>query len=473
MSACDMDTIHSNALKKIETISNNFNACFTANKSSILKKFLKRDMDISKVVYPPNPSSLLRNRFLSNKVKYFSDHLPIFEESDNMIIISWNIGIGENNTPWPYKLIEEYIQNEILSQRKNIKDYFQHDKLFKILIVEHVVKIIYTYVEEMKRCRKPIVIHLQECSYDVYSKLKMKLEGQNFSSDFMPQEIAKIKEKDGVMDIAKLFYIEERLVKYNDHTHKLGLSSFIFCPLGNTTNIKIYPTSADLCEKENKNGIYEIILESRINLVLIELNGQKYIHYNLHLKKGKLALTNSKYILNIYSRNKFINIKDDTIGRNEPYKKALLGAMSTDSSPNNIIEIRDGILRFRDEEEFNIEGSRYMCGDFNAELTQLIRSRDLAPNVRINPTADRVDYIVEITTPAVASVASVASVGSVGSVGSVASVISIPSLTSAQVVPSVPKLSVDDEDEAMGGGWEQKYFKYKSKYLKLKKELGL
>jgi len=278
---------------------------------------------------------------------------------------------------------------------KNYRNYYKNYDYFKDCAVQTIANIIHTYITEMKKCGKTIVLHLQECSFGAYEELKTKFVVEEFKSVFMPKEIAKIKEAGK----PKLFYIEDCLKGYEASKNKLGLSSFIFPTLGSVTGIKICPTSAKLYGKE-VNEIWEIILESRINLISIDIDGQKYIHYNLHLKKEKhpdsaAAKLQSTEILNFYAENKFINIKNQANGKNDPFKNSLVEAIRDNSSVHNIIEVDGENLKFKNEEKFNITGPRYMCGDFNAFLSSIVGGLD--PKIKITKIpANMVDYIVKI-----------------------------------------------------------------------------
>ena len=449
MAECNIHKIHSDAMGKIQSISHNFIKYFNSNKVDILRNFMKNGRDTVDINYPPP----YENAKIFNITNYFSDHVPILKELDDMIIISWNIGIGDNNSPYPYQIIEEGIKYKKREQFKN-NDYFKNET------INCLVQIINCYIREISKCGKNIVLHLQECSFDAYNKIKIIFAGIKYSSGFMPQEIAKVKVDEDKL-VTKLFYIEECLTTYNSNKLKLGLSSFIF---GNRPvddlDIKIYPTSATLYESitkiYNKYKVHikneeELILDSRINLVLIKINDKKYIHYNLHIKKLTCikdestrecdirAVEKSEKILNTYCNNNFINILDDRIGRLDiKFTQVLFSSIDSNKLPNNIYEIDGGEILFKHEEQFNIPGDRYICGDYNALLHNYIGLLDDIRNkIVIESKSSGVDYIIKIKEEEAAAASSTV------------------------------------EDVAMGGGWEQKYLKYKQKYLKLKNKLEL
>ena len=448
MAVCNTEKIHSDAMGKIKLISDNFTKDFNFQKVDILKKFMKNEGEKIVVIdYPPSD----RRAKIFNITNYFSDHVPILKELDDMIIISWNIGIGDNNSPYPYQIIEEEIKNTIKDKRN-----FKNNNDFKDITINCLVKIINCYIREISKCGKKIVLHLQECSFDAYNKIKIIFTDIKYSSSFMPQEIAKVKVDNGKL-VTKLFYIEEYLKTYNSNGLKLGLSSFIFGNPPDDLDIKIYPTSATLYEvyEERTKTAKELILDSRINLVLITINSKKYIHYNLHIKKLTCekdesmnncelrAVVNSKKILNTYYNNKFINILDDRKGDpDEIFKNMLFLSINNELSSDNIfkIDIDGNNILFKDEEQFNIPGDRYICGDYNALLRKYILFlRDIDNKIVIESTSNGVDYIIKINYEEEAAAAA----------------------------------SSAAEDVAMGGGWQQKYLKYKQKYLKLKNKLEL
>ena len=512
--------IHDDALKKIEKISDDFYSKFNREKTAILNGFQKEGMvrNIDSIRYPPFPEEEVlpkkhvffseergfrgkhrfpeerrvpeqHDKFLLNKIKFFSDHLPIFEENENTVIISWNIGIGENNSPWPYQIIAKTVKAEVKTKYKN-------NKTFKTNTVECMVNIINTYVTDMEEYGKPIVLHLQECSYDVYNKLKDNFKEKNFSGSFMPQELAKAKSTTE----ARLYYIEERLKYYPSPEIRVGLSSFIF-PITkeDTTNIKIYPTSAELSDHWNKDDAkYELVLKSRINLVYIQLNDQIYIHYNLHLKKDSPEVNNreSKTILINYSKKKFINIEDTSTEETKSLKPILIKTINDCVLADNIIKIFDGKLKFFSSLNFNNVGARYMCGDFN---TKLARLTGFPTNIKINRNdTEKIDYIVKIE-----DVEEVEVEGEEGMVDEgvrtgvvVAETPGAEEKAKGVVVAETPDAEekgvvvteMPDVDEKAKGvvmaempgaedidgvGWKQKYFKYKSKYLKLKEKYRL
>ena len=94
MLGCNLTKIHNEALGKIMKLSSAFWTRHT--KKSIIENFKQEAVDIDiNIEYPPR--ALHRETLKLNKINYFSDHLPIFKEvHDNMLIISWNIGVGEN-----------------------------------------------------------------------------------------------------------------------------------------------------------------------------------------------------------------------------------------------------------------------------------------------------------------------------------------------------------------------------------------
>jgi hypothetical protein len=475
MSACDIETKHMEALRNIQVVTNKFYEYFNSNKEEILSNCGVKlsDMepsDIDRVmkciVYPPVDLSADRERFTHNKIKYFSDHLPITKEYDNTIIITWNIAIGSNNSPCMYEKLKDII--------KRCTETFKTNVAFRDVMIQRLIDIIIIYVTEMEKCRKPIVLHLQECSYDVYTKLQQKLTGKKFTSKFMPQVIAKVRGNADDNKV-KLYYIEEKLTTYRNNELTLGLCTFIFADRRTTINLKIYPTSAklfkkkeddtkekedDTKEKEDETKEkYDLYLESRINLVDMTINGTKLLHYNLHLKKENSRVLYDKCagILKLYSDTNFVDIIDDTKGTVNDLKKLLIDEIRRDISSDNIIKIEDGELHFKDTELITTytSGARYMCGDFNYNLSRL---SGLPVNIIIDRDGDKVDFIVKINRGVAAARSS----------GVDAASWRTSDKSSGFDASKKSRFNRHKNPGSDAPSWRQKYLKYKAKYLKLK-----
>jgi hypothetical protein len=173
---------------------------------------------------------------------------------------------------------------------------------------------------------------------------------------------------------------------------------------------------------------------------LININESKYIHYNLHFSKGERTIAPH---LNLYSKQVFEDIEDQIGNKKEDYKRLLFRAIGEIGTRNNLITVIDGdrgkrLTITHIPEDFNTTELRYMCGDFNKILSDVDNPRyfEFPRNMQYD-RSDKVDYIVKIT--------------------------NLPASASSRAAGA----------PASGGEWENKYLKYKEKYLNLKLELGL
>ena len=384
-------TLHDKSLKQIEILSKNF--AFEVDSKILNKKEIKY-ADIKG-----------KSKFDENVKKYFSDHLPIYKDTGENIIITWNIGIGNNNQSKPFELIKEFLSDDQLEEIKH-------------LLLDNIANMVMIYVNNMILLKKPVILHLQECSLDIHTKINRKAcirtesvepavgtgvpVSLKFHSDFMPQVIATVKEsKEGLR--AKIYYNPD---PEDTHHHlNLGLSSFVFSHMHNIINVKLYPTSAKLFkEPKKKDGLdqNELHLESRINLVLIRMDDVLYVHYNLHFKKHQDRWQKgdeNKRIqerLELYSKDIFLDIKDQTKTEDmDSYKQVLFKKVDEIQKVNNLISLTldRKQLTITDNKTFIVCNNRYMCGDFNVQLDFL----EIPNNMNYNKDTDKVDYIIEIT----------------------------------------------------------------------------
>ena len=498
MSEQTIEQIHNISLEQIKELAGTL--------ASQIDSTIGKSIDFYKNI--PNASP-----YTINVKNYLSDHLPIYRETEEHIIIMWNIGIGNQNQSQPYLLIKNYI---VGADKKNY---------WKNLIIDNIITAVLTYVKNMMSFEKPIILHLQECSYNFYRKLNLRVPeiiesvgeagdppGLNFTSDFMPQVIAEVKNVDNTLRVW-LHYVSN--LEGNLKPYTLGLSSFLFCHDDKRIDLKLYPTSANLFEERIKSET-ELHLESRINLVLINIDEKQYIHYNLHFKKqssSKQIENENRRIenrLKTYSETAFVDIIDQTKDERkyiQCYKKALIDAIEDIAATNDLITLTtDHKLTITNKERFLDSYPKYMCGDFNQELINL----SIPPN--INFTGDirkDVDYILELRDPK-ATVSSgkkppyipphlrdrksgeaAASSDKKPYEEARTNAIGMRRVETRVTVASSDKKPDEDTGSSasdwrtgklrprekaftnFGSKWGNKYLKYKEKYLKLKLELGL
>jgi len=413
-----------------EPIDNYFTTFFgitndeTVTLNSVLKPILDEYWsEISRCYGLPSPDDFIFkltvnhpmevNRYRENIIVFLSDHSPIHDERGRNNIISWNVGIGYDETVFNYLRPIECKKTEVAPGGKKvsvcpwfIKGQACHTRpgqacrlshpesfFFKkpaidspsdIKLLELKARLIVEYIKNYRGGET--IVHLQECSGRLYKKICDLLDknGEYFCSDFVPQTLIYISED---LSTVNSFYT----MPPESH-NKSGLCTFVFFPSReNIKPIRLIPTNLYL-NKENPSGFK---LDGRgCKVKGLETITNATI-YNVHLKQDnshedqKTLFDNTNTIFDLTNSIKITDtFKQSHLERLISKLKEIV--QSNMAAGNQILVIRNKNVVGNDVVSTIVGSKIIITGDFNQKIKKITReSSTWAKNKESN-----IDYIL-------------------------------------------------------------------------------
>jgi len=329
-------------------------------------------------IYHPKNTEV--DKYRENIVVFLSDHSPIHDERGRNNIISWNVGIAEN------EILFDYLKEIKI---KSIKTPFTFtkpaiDSPSDVKLLELKARLIVEYIKYYKD--KNTIVHLQECSGRLYNKIKNLLtsDSEIFSSYFNPQTLIYISED---LSTATSYYTASP-----ESHNQSGLCTFVFFPSReDIKSIRLIPCNLYL-NKDNSSGFK---LDGRgCKVKGLETITNNTI-YNVHLKQE-----NSHKDQNILLNNtNTIFELNNLIKTSSTFKQANLDRLivklretvrSNYDAGNQILAIKNKNVVGNDVVSTHIGSKIIIVGDFNQEFKKITReSSTWAKNKENN-----VDYIL-------------------------------------------------------------------------------
>ena len=360
-----------------------------------------------------HPKKTEVDKYRENIIVFLSDHSPIHDERGRNNIISWNVGIGDDDTVFNYlrpieckktevapggkkiSVCERYMRGLKCHTRVGQACLLRHPEsfLFKkpvidspsdLKLLELKARLIVEYIKYYKGNKT--IVHLQECSGRLYKKICDLLDknGEYFCSDFVPQTLIYISED---LSTVNSFYT----MPPESH-NKSGLCTFVFFPSReNIKPIRLIPTNLYL-NKENPAGFK---LDSRgCKVKGLETITNDTI-YNVHLKQDNSHEDQKTLLDNTNSIFELTNL----LKISETFKQSNLERLivklketvqSNMAAGNQILAIKNKNVVGNDVVSTHIGSKIIIVGDFNQEFKKITReSSTWAKNKESN-----IDYIL-------------------------------------------------------------------------------
>jgi hypothetical protein len=353
------------------------------------------------------------NKYRENIVVFLSDHSPIHDERGRNNIISWNVGIGDEETVFNYlrpieckktgdapggkkvSVCPWFIKGQACHTRPGQPCSLRHPESFffkkpaidspsDLKLLELKARLIVEYIKYYKGDKT--IVHLQECSGRLYKKIcdLLVVTGEYFSSNFNPQTLIYISED---LSTVNSFYT----MSPESH-NKSGLCTFVFFPSReNIKPIRLIPTNLYL-NKEH-SGVFK--LDGRgCKVKGLETITNDTI-YNVHLKQDNSHEDQKTLFDNTNSIFDLTNLLKINETFKQPSYERLISKLketiqSNVAAGNQILVIRNKNIVGNDVVSTIVGSKIIIAGDFNQKNKKITReSFTWAKNKESN-----IDYIL-------------------------------------------------------------------------------
>ena len=343
------------------------------------------------------------NKYRENIVVFLSDHSPIHDERGRNNIISWNVGIGDEETVFNYlrpieckktgdapggkkvSVCPWFIKGQACHTRPGQPCSLRHPESFffkkpaidspsDLKLLELKARLIVEYIKNYKGDQA--IVHLQECSGRLYKKICDLLDkaGEYFCSDFVPQTLIDVS-----LDLTKSISYYTMPPESHD---KSGLCTFVFFPdQQSITTIQLIPCITYVYPfptPNPKKGIFSshYNMTSRACKVIGIPSSDTF--YNVHLD-GNYGFTDLRTLLKNETTNYIFQAIQST-GLTTPIYNEFIKIVNANIT-KGFIKLIINTSIFGNSTVSSLVGSQIIiAGDFNQVFTEVGVNKGKLPN---------------------------------------------------------------------------------------------